>query len=233
MASPPKDNTAIRVLSSRRSGDELVLDLQLLRSDSGGPAAVPITYSVNGARSSDKITLNGQLYQFQKRLPLGNREGVGHGFVSIPSDTNSRDNVSFFAYGEDAPTKTYLITEGGESSTWLTLASAPPGFERSQCVELAPKSAHKIEWAGAALVIWQAPLPTGPVAQELNRYIENGGAALMLPPRGESDTTFLGLQWGDQTTSPRGQYFIIDEWDQADGPLRNGLEGTNIPVPKL
>ena len=233
MASPPKDNTAIRVLSSRRSGDELVLDLQLLRSDSGGPATVPITYSVNGARSSDKITLNGQLYQFQKRLPLGNREGVGHGFVSIPSDTNSRDNVSFFAYGEDAPTKTYLITEGGESSTWLTLASAPPGFERSQCVELAPKSAHKIEWAGAALVIWQAPLPTGPVAQELNRYIENGGAALMLPPRGESDTAFLGLQWGDQTTSPRGQYFIIDEWDQADGPLRNGLEGTNIPVPKL
>ncbi|MCP5535786.1 MAG: BatA domain-containing protein [Akkermansiaceae bacterium] len=233
LASPAKDNTTVRVLSSRRIGDELILELELTRSDSEGPATVPVTYSVNGARSSDTITLNGQLYQFQKRLTLGNREGKGFGFVSIPSDANPRDNVSFFAYGEDSPTKTFLVTEGGESSTWLALASAPPGFGRSECVELAPNNAHKIEWSNASLVIWQAPLPEGPVAQALNRYLESGGAALMLPPRGESDTTFLGLHWGEQSVSPRGQYFIVDEWDQADGPLRNGLEGTTIPVPKL
>jgi len=233
LASAPKNNTAIRVLSSRRSGDELVLDLELTRTDSDGPTAVPITYSLNGARSSDKITCSGQSYQFQKRLPLGKRKGVGHGFVSIPSDTNPRDNASFFAYGEDAPTKTYLITEGGESPTWLTLASAPPGFGRSQCIELTPNNAHKIEWSSAALVIWQAPLPEGPIAQEMSRYIETGGATLMLPPLGESATTYLGLQWGDQTVSPKGQYFIIDEWDQADGPLRNGAEGTPIAAPKL
>ncbi len=233
LASPAQNNTAIRVLSSRRSGDELVLDLELTRTDHEGPSAVPITYSLNGARSSNKVTINGQSYQFQKRLPLGNRESVGHGFVSIPSDTNPRDNVSFFAYGEDAPTTTYLVTEGGEAPTWLTLASAPPGFGRSRCIELAPNNAHKIEWPGAALVIWQAPLPQGTVAQELARYIEAGGAAIMLPPRGESETTFLGLNWGEQTISPRDQYFIINEWDQADGPLRNGAEGTAIPVPKL
>jgi hypothetical protein len=233
LATPARDNTSIRVISSRRSGDELVLDLQLTRTEAEGPAAIPITYSLNGTRSSTKITINGQSYQFQKRLPLGKREGVGHGFVSIPSDTNPRDNVSFFAYGEDSPTTTYLITEGGESPTWLTLASAPPGFGRSRCIELPPNNAHKIEWTNAALVIWQAPLPKGPVAQELSRYIEAGGAAIMLPPGGESDTTFLGLNWGEQTISPRGQYFIINEWDQTAGPLRNGAEGTLIPVPKL
>ncbi|MBT8035911.1 MAG: BatA domain-containing protein [Verrucomicrobiae bacterium] len=233
LAAPAKNNTSIRVTSSRRSGDELVLDIQLTRTDDETPEAIPITYSLNGTRSSNKITLNGQSYQFQKRLPLGKRDGVGHGFVSIPSDTNPRDNVCFFAYGEDSPTTTYLVSEGGESADWLNLASAPPGFGRSRCVDIKPNSAHKIEWSKTALIIWQASLPKGPVAQELIRYIEAGGAAIMLPPRSESETTFLGLNWGQQTISPRDQYFIVDEWDQSDGPLRNGAEGTLIPVPKL
>jgi len=233
LVSVPKDNISIRVLSSRRTDEELVLDLELTRTDYEGPAAVPITYSVNGTRSSDKVTLNGQTYQFQKRLPLGTREGNGHGFVSIPSDTNLRDNVSYFAYGEDAPSKTYLVSEGGESPDWLELAAAPPGFDRSQATRVAPNSAHQIDWPSATLIIWQAPLPEGTIAEEFARYIESGGAAIFLPIRGESTANFLGLSWGAQTEAPKGQYFIIPEWDQADGPLRNGLEGTQIPVPKL
>jgi hypothetical protein len=233
LSSPPENNAAIRVIASRRKGDELVLDVELIRSEAEGPAAIPITYSVNGTRTADKVTINGQSYKFQKRLPLGNREGTGHGFISIPSDTNTRDNVSFFAYGEDSPTQTYIVSEGGEASDWLSLASAPPGFDRSKSNLIAPGSAHEIDWQSASLVIWQAALPEGPVAQELSRFIENGGAALIMPPQGESDSAFLGMSWGDLTTSPRGQYFIISEWDEADGPLRNGLEGTRIPVPKL
>lgn len=233
MASPAEDNIAVSVLSSRRSNNELLLNIQLVSSDSKGPRTIPITFSVNGTQTADQVTLNGQTYQFQKRLPLGNKKGEGYGFVSIPSDANPRDNRSFFAYGEDAPTQTFLISEGGESGTWLSLAAAPPGFGRSQCIEITPDKAHEIDWKRAASVIWQAPLPSGPVAQQLNRYIEAGGAALILPPRGESNITFLGMQWGEQTISPRGQYFIVDQWNQTDGPLRNGMEGTTIPLPKL
>jgi hypothetical protein len=233
LASPAHDNTAIRILSSRRIGEELVLDIELTRTDGNTPAAVPITYSLNGTRSSDKVPINGQTYQFQKRLPLGQLEGKGHGFVAIPADTNPRDNVSFFAYGEDTPAKTYIVTEGGESPTWLSLASAPPGYGGSTSIELAPNSAHKIEWNSATLVIWQAPLPNGPISQELSRYIESGGAVMLLPPLTDSDTSFLGLRWGVLETSPRDQYFIVNKWNQADGPLRDGLEGTPIPASKL
>lgn len=233
LSSPPENNTAVRVLASRRKGDELVLDLELVRSEAEAPAAIPVTFSVNGVRTAEKVTINGQSYRFQKRLPLGKREGTGHGFVSIPSDTNERDNVAFFAYGEDSPTHTFIVSEGGEAPDWLALASAPPDFDRSKSTVVAPASAHEIDWAGASLVIWQAPLPEGPVAQELTRFVENGGAALMLPPLGESDTAFLGMSWGDMSVSLRGQYFIVSKWDEADGPLRNGLEGTRIPVPKL
>jgi len=233
LPSPVRDNIAIRVTSSRRQGNDLILSLELTRSDYDGPASIPLTYSVNGTRSSDKITLNGQTYQFQKRLPLDRQTEEGHGFVSIPSDTNLRDNVTYFAYGKDAPAKTYLISEGGESAKWLKLASAPPGYKQSECVELPPNNAHKIDWANATLIIWQAPLPEGTIAQELSRYIESGGVALFLPPQGESKTSFLGLSWGKKSASPRGMYFIVDDWQQADGPLRDGLDGTPIPLQKL
>ena len=233
LASAPKDNYSIRVLSSRRSDDNLVLDLALTRSDTDGPAAIPVTYNINGTATSDKINIDSQTYQFQKRLPLGNGQGDGHGFVSIPSDTNLRDNVAFFAYGEDIPPTTFLVTEGGESPDWLSLAASPPGYEDSQTKRLAPNSAHQITWGAATLIIWQAPLPDGTIAEELARYIDSGGAALILPPRGESSTNFLGLSWGEESRSPKGQYFIVKDWDQSDGPLRNGLEGTQIPVPKL
>lgn len=233
LTSPAQNNLSVRVHSARRSSDELVLDIELTRSESSGPSTIPITYSVNGTRSSEKITLNGQSYQYQKRLPIDQQEGQGYGFVSSPSDTNSRDNVSFFAYGEDAPTTTYIVTEGGESPTWISLASAPPGYGRSQSIELSANESHKIQWPSAALVVWQAPLPSGPVAQQLQQFIEDGGAAILLPPQGESDNSFLGLSWGAKSIAPRGQYFIIPDWNHNDGPLRDGLEGTPIPVPKL
>jgi len=67
-----------------------VLDLELLRSESAELAAVPITYSVNGTRTADKVTISGQSYRFKKRLPLGKLNNDGHGFVSVPSDTNLR-----------------------------------------------------------------------------------------------------------------------------------------------
>ena len=144
----------------------LVLDLELTRSNGEGPAAIPVTFTINGTSSSDKVTLKGQTYQFQKRFPLGKNQGSGHGFASIPSDTNSRDNVSFFAYGEDLPTTTFLVTEGGESPDWLTLASSPPGYEDSQTQRISASSAHQVNWGTATLVIWQAPLPEGTIAEE-------------------------------------------------------------------
>lgn len=233
MASPVRDNVSIKVLTSRRGNNELILDLRLTRSETSGPIPIPITFSVNGTRSSQQVTMNGQSHEFQQRFPLDDQQAGGFGFASIPSDANPRDNVSFFAYGENAPTKTFLVSEGGESGSWLSLATAPPGFDRNECIELEPGTAAKIDWQGAALVIWQAALPTGPVARELGRFIEEGGAALFFPPRAESDNTFLGMQWGQLDTSPKEQYFIVDDWDRADGPLRNGIEGTQLPVPRL
>ena len=233
LPSPVRDNVAIRVNSSRRQGNEIILNLEITRSNYDGQVSLPLTYSVNGTRSSDKITLTGQSYQFQKRLPIDRQTAEGYGFVAIPSDTNARDNVSYFAYGKDIPAKTYLISEGGESAKYLKLSAAPPGYNQSECVELSPSKAHKINWPDATLIIWQAKLPSGTIAQELSRYVQSGGIVLFLPPQEKSENNFFDLKWGEKSASPRGQYFIVDDWEHADGPLRDGMEGTPIPVQKL
>ncbi len=233
MASEVTDNIAIKVLSATRNGNELELELEITRSDDNIPATIPVTYSINDNRSSEAITFNGQFYRYSKKLNLGNQEGQGHGFVAIPSDANPRDNASFFAYGEDSPAKTYLVSEGGESSTWLSLAAAPPGLNQNECLKISTRQVDEIDWQDAALVIWQAPLPTGANAKQMEQFIESGGAALIFPPLGEFKDSFLGIEWGEPSNSPQGQYFIISEWNQTDGPLRDGQEGTNIPMAKL
>lgn len=234
LTAAPKDNTSIRILSSRRSGDDLILDIELLRTDDDrANTSIPINYNLNGAESTSSISITGQSYQFQKRLPIGELDTEGYGYVSIPADTNTRDNVSYFAYGKDAPTKTYLISEGGESARWLELASAPPGFGRNECIKLTPDAAHEIDWLNTSLVIWQAALPDTIVAQELTRYLESGGALLLFPTRAESTDTFLGMQWGNQITAPRDQFLTISNWEKNDGPLRNGADGTEIPASKF
>ena len=229
-----ENNAAIRVTSSRRSGNEILLDIEILRLDKNySSITLPITYNINGAESTDDITISGQSYQFQKRLKLTTNAAEGHGYISIPSDSNTNDNVSYFAYGEDAPTKTYLVTEGGESEKWLSLAAAPPGFGRSECTILTSDNAHEIDWLNASLIIWQANLPDQVLAQQLTSYLESGGAMLFFPNRGESSNTFLGLQWGEQTIAAKNQYFTVDEWNRVDGTLKNGEDGIQIPLPKL
>ena len=233
MASTITDNTAARILSATRLNNELSLEIEIIRSDSDNSTTLPVTYSINGNRSSEAINFNGQSYRYRKNLFLGDNKGEGYGYITIPSDSNPRDNVSFFAYGEETAAKTYLISEGGESSTWLSLASAPPGLNNNECKILSPQQTDQIDWAYTTLIIWQAALPSGPIASKLNEYLETGGAALILPPRGESEKSFLGVQWQDLQTSARGQYFIIEDWDRSDGPLRNGSEGKSIPASKL
>ncbi|MGB2403093.1 MAG: BatA domain-containing protein [Akkermansiaceae bacterium] len=233
MASATTDNIAVSVLSATRVQNELSLEIEIIRSESSQISAVPLTYSLNGSRSSETVNFAGQRFRHRKNLVLGDKQGEGYGFVATPTDSNPRDNVSYFAYGEHAPATTYLISEGGEPTTWLALACAPPGLNDNKCKILPPDQTDQIDWSNASLVIWQAILPTNTTANKLNEYLKNGGVVLFLPPRGESESSFLGIQWQNLETSAQDQYFIIEDWNRSDGPLRDGDDGISIPASKL
>jgi hypothetical protein len=207
-------NTAIRLLGSRRSGDEMLLDIEILRAaDARGTATLPLTTNLNGT------------------LPTAS--ATGSGWLSIPADGNSRDNSTFFAYGPARPIKSVVVAPAGEAGDYLALAAAPPGFGNQTVQRIDPANAASLATGDLAAIIWAAPLPSGPAYELVNRFLTSGGQVIFFPPAIPSDATFVDLKWSNVTEAPTGKFFILKDWNHSDGPLRDGIDGTPIPAERL
>ena len=229
------ENFTLELLTSRRVEDDLFLDLKLSRLEGDGTTTVPITYSLNGARNSERVTMNGQEVRFQKRFPLTAADTEGYGWVGIPSDNNSRDNSVYFAFGGKEPVQTWVVSEEPTSPTadFLQKAAAPAGFERYTCTVVAPTQTTQIDWTTASLIIWQAPIPIGAVAAQLNDFVTSGGSALFFPPNQPSTGVIFGASWGEIEEAPADQFFINGSWVKDDGPWQNGMDDTLMPVDQV
>jgi len=86
-----------------------------------------------------------------------------------------------------------------------------------------------------ACVIWAAPLPQGPLAEQAQRFVDQGGTLILLPPGMEqkAEAGFLGMGWGAPEESATNQFFIVGSWDRDDGLLRDGLDGTPLATDTL
>ncbi|RYD23385.1 MAG: hypothetical protein EOP88_04340 [Verrucomicrobiaceae bacterium] len=227
-------NTAIRLLSARRSGDEMLLDLEILRSaESRGSGSLPLTTNVNGTRTTETLTLPGQSLRFLKRVPLPAASPTGSGWLSIPADGNSRDNSAFFAYGPARPIKSVIVAPPGEAADYLALAAAPPGFGNQSVERVDPATAASLNTTDVSTILWAAPLPTGSGYDTISRFLTSGGHVIFFPPGTPSQDTFVDLKWADPTEAPAGKFFILKEWNHNDGPLRDGIDGTPVPAERL
>ncbi|HEY1121456.1 MAG TPA: BatA domain-containing protein [Haloferula sp.] len=227
-------NQAIRLLSSRRAGAQLVLDIEITRNDdTATPVNLPLTATLNGVRSTSNVTLAGQNFRFRKTLPIPANEDSGYGWLSIPGDGNLRDNVAFFAYGPARTVKSLLVAPPGEAADYLAIAAAPGGHHGQTVERLDPAQLARLDTDGVAAIFWAAPLPTGQVAESMVRFLTEGGQVLFFAPQAESDATFAAMKWSPVTQSEDGKYFILDSWDHDDGLLRDGLDGTPVPADRL
>lgn len=226
------DNQTLRLLSCRRQANELLLEIEISRTNTSATLNLPITIELNGVRTSDTITLNSQSFRFLRKLPLPSEPASGFGWIALPADANPRDNVAYFAYGPSVATKSLLVTGPGEAAEYLSLAAAPPGLE-SQSIEAFNPGATAIPWATASTVFWAAPLPTGSVAEQATRFLEAGGHIVFFPPAASNNAKFLGVSWKPMDVSPEGKFFVIREWNHEDGLLRDGIDGTPIPVDRM
>jgi hypothetical protein len=230
-----RNDFAIRVLSARREAGQLVLELELAREEDTGPTTKAVTISHLGARSATQIALNGQSHRFQKRIPLEGSTGAGHGWVSIPDNANQRNNVSYYAYGKEAPVHAYLVAENSTSTETLqslTRALAP-GFANQEVTHRTPSQAHQINYDSASLIVWKAPLPTPPVSNQMFEFVQKGGVILFLPPEEDSEASFGGLSWEPINESARDKFFIVGEWEHNDGAFRDGMDGSPLPMTRL
>lgn len=229
-------NQSIRIESARRAGDELILELELRRNgDARTPLELPLTTHLNGASSTESLSLAGQEMRLVKTLPLGDEDDNGFGWLSLPGDGNPRDNVAFFAYGPARPISSLVVGPSGEAADYLALAAAPDGFAGQSSSTVVPDAfaSGGAPLTETAAVFWSAPLPAGPAAEELRRFLEDGGRAVFFAPESDGDKAFLGIEWGPAEDARRDEYFILDSWDRADGPLRDGIDGAPVPAERL
>jgi hypothetical protein len=234
LTGPSAPNTNIRLLSARRAGDEMLLDLEILRAEeSRGTANVPLTTHLNGTRTTESLSLPTQSLRFQKRIAIPPDSATGYGWLTIPADGNPSDNATFFAYGPSRPIKTVVVAPTGEAADYLTLAAAPPGFGNQSVSRIDPGQAGALSTGDIAAIIWAAPLPTGPAYETVSRFLTSGGHVLFLPPGTPSQNSFADLKWSDPTEAPAGKFFILKDWNHSDGPLRDGIDGTPIPAERL
>ncbi len=236
LTGPTAPNSSVRLTGSRRVGNELLLDLEILRSgEARNSASIPLTTNLNGTRTTENLTLPGQSLIFRKRitLPPDADTDTGYGWISIPADGNSRDNAAFFAFGPSRPAVSLIVSPPGESADYLALAAAPPGLGNLSTMRVDPAQAATAITPDPAAILWAAPLPTGAAAQALQRFLSSGGHVLFLPPGIASENTFIDLKWSNPAEAPAGKFFILKDWNHSDGPLRDGIDGTPIAANRL
>lgn len=229
------NNLALELLSTRREENRLLLDLRLTRSNAKEDKNISITSSLQGARSSEQVTLSGQELRFRKKLNLPGNDEEGFGWIGLNPDDNLRDNAVFFAYGKKKNMNSWVISEktDSESVQFLKRAAAPSGFDRNQCQIIHPRQISEINWNEASLIIWQAPLPDGNQSTLLKSFIESGGSAIFLPPEGDSQHSLYGISWGEIESAPQSEFFISGSWVKDDGPWQDGADGNTLPINKL
>lgn len=231
---PTATNSSVRLLGTRRTGDELLIDLEVVRAgDVRGSATLPLTTHLNGARSTETLTLPGQSLRFQKRVALPAGSDTGYGWLSIPVDGNARDNAAFFAYGPARPAKSLIVSSPGENADYLELAAAPPGLDSLSTQRVDPEQAATAITADLSAILWAAPLPTGTTAEKIKGFLTSGGQVLFLAPGGPSNITFNDLKWSDPSEPPAGKFFILKDWNHSDGLLRDGIDGTPVSAHRL
>ena len=231
LTSPSTSNLALRLLSSQRNANELILDLELQRTgDSTTTINLPLTLGLNGAKTTDIVTFDSQNLRFQKRIKLPPKQETGSGWVNIPGDSNPRDNTVYFTYSAALPVKSLIVSLPGESATYLAASAAPKNFnnQSSEIVSPAQFLTKAPALSDYAAIIWAAPLPDDAVAAALRNYLSLGGHVVFFPPSENHVGSFLGVKWSPIVNAPKGKFFILDSWNHNDGLLRDTINGTPL-----
>lgn len=231
LATPSKSNVSLHLLSSYRNADELLLDLEVVRSgDALAAINLPLTVALNGLKTTESITIPGQILRFQKRIKLAKNQTEGQGWLSLPGDSNPRDHTVYFTYGAAHPVKTLIVSTAGEAANYLAAAAAPPGYAGQSSETIAPsqfltKAASLTEFS---VILWASPLPQAGEATAITDFLNAGGQVLFFPPMENNTLKFQNIKWSPISTAPDGKFFILQQWNHDDGLLRDSLSGVAL-----
>ena len=240
------DNLAVRVEGVRRESEgeaaTLTLDLIVTRAEASGGSGdtalrVPVAIEVGGARTTVEVEINGREGRLAgHRIAVDPQYESGFGAVELPADRRAGDDRFWFSFGRTPTVETALFAQSSAVGEVVSIAAkSPSGPDVNHGVrELTPSSESGLDLTGATLLAWQAPLPTGEVAAEVERFCAAGGVVLFLPPDAPRDRSFAGLAWGQWTATEEGAAGgTVKTWRADADLLASGADGTPLPVGEI
>ncbi|HEX5444999.1 MAG TPA: BatA domain-containing protein, partial [Pirellulales bacterium] len=225
-------------------GAELLVSLRVEREGSTErPVSVPIQFDIEGIKSVVNAEFAGSEFELRDhRIPLGeiqsgpeSRLSQGWGRVSLPADANLADNDSYFVFSEADEQRSVIIADEPAVAEALRLAASVPvdPAERSAAAIIDLGQLATIEWDKTALVLWQAPLPEGQTARQLEAFVDRGGQVIFFPPRQTGEMEIFGARWSEWHEISDAGASAVDGWRGDEDLLANTQSGQALPVGEL
>lgn len=246
----PSDNLSVRVENVQRwergSDAELVLDVIVRSKGSSGTTRqrVPIEFEVNNVRSVAEVELDRQgAFLKGHRIPIDTKLRSGWGSVGLPGDANPLDNRFFFVFSEPPVRRAVVVSDDVKNSEAFRQALAipiDPRFQHQVDVISVDRAAEGTslsrltgQWENTGLLIWQAALPSGSVAEQIAQFVDMGRVVMFFPPIQNADERLFGSRWGDWQT-PGSQQIFSPSWWRGDTDLLAHVEsGAALPLNEL
>lgn len=241
----PSGNLSIRVSNVKRrqtrDGAELILDIQVnvqaeTNRTSPLPRKAPVQVTLNQVRTVVEVELSeGSGLLTGYRIPLDRSQRSGWGTISLPGDSNAMDNTWYFVFSEPPQRKAVIVTDDkamGESFKLNLSIPVETGLEHEAEV-VTSLQAGNIDWDQTSLLVWQAPLPSGVVAEEIERFVASGRVVFFFPPESPDNGEIFGMQWA-------GWHVLEDDidrslsWWRDDADLLGRVDsGQALPLDEL
>ena len=244
-------NLSVRVENVRRrkSGNSAELVLNVTVQAEGGRGVgqrIPIEFEVNNIRSVVELEMDTWGASLQgHRIPIDVRLSSGWGAVQLPGDANPLDNRFFFVFSEPPTRRAIIVSDDARTGETFRRALAIPTETGLQhLIDVIPVArVGEIDWENTGLLIWQALLPQGDIAEQIENFVNTGRVVLFFPPAQSSGSSRLvedsdssehlfGSRWTRWQTPEQEQAKIT--WWRGDADLFANVDsGDPLPLNEL
>ncbi len=238
----PSGNLSVRVENVQRwtrgNDAELILDVVVRATDNSGGTrqGVPIEFEVNNVRSVVEVDVDRQGASLRgHRIPIDAKLSSGWGSVGLPGDANPLDNRFFFVFSESPVRKAVVVSDDAKIGEAFRRALAIPPDPRlqHQTTVISVDRIAEIDWENTSLLIWQAALPQGSVASQIEQFVDAARVVMFFPPSQSASEELFASRWGNWQTS-EGQQVSKISWWRGDADLLAHVEsGDALPLNQL
>ena len=246
-ANLPSSNFSVRVENVQRwehgNDAELALDVIVWSKGSSDTTRqeFPIEFEVNNVRSVVEVELDRQGASLQgHRIPIDTKLRSGWGSVGLPGDANPLDNRFFFVFSEPTVRRAIVVSDdikNGEAFRRALTIPTDPRLQH-QIEVISANDVAEIDWESTGVLIWQAVLPRGAVAEQIAQFVDTGRVVMFFPPvtgkeSQNAEEQLFGSRWGDWQTPGNQQVFGVSWWRGDTDLLAHVESGDALPLNEL